>query len=626
MRNQPLKVLPAAAVLLLSGCTDPTTEVAPSLGGVGMAITVQGLQVETIDLNLWSDDVDPAVSRHRELDVSGPGATVSALEAGLPAGSYTVALSAMPVDDPATEVDESTVTCAGQVSDVVVTAGEVTSVEGLVLLCTLDGGQVQQAGGIHIVADVDYEEVGVCGDLLQALSIAPLSATVGQQVAIALSAAPGAQVAWEADHGVLAADGTSFTCPDVPGTYEIELTLTNEDGCEEQWSQTIDCHSPYAGECETLPTAFAFEGCGLRSPCVLTQSGCSFEAECRWRTFRGEALGANDFPFVSTRGDVCTGSVVDDQWVGSCTDSDGDSCEYTTVTDPDPVADCEKLPETISGVTACGVQHESCQVVQEGCRFQALCDDQVAYGGWVDDTDLGWWFRIDGSWFRCLGPLGDGGVVGSCIQSTRSGEPATCDNFSVGVEPIDLGDCPNLLQPDGFALEGCGFDGIHFAKERGCVWSISGEALSASGISAADNDYSFQTEDGRSCAASVIEGRLQGICQGAGESCAFNAPPAAAPTSCTTLPATIASTGCGDPFACSVFQDGCRFGAKCADGDAYLFGDVSATGVTFPGIDPGWECYAELNAEGTAMDGDCDLANADGTITQCGEPLQLTWP
>ena len=587
------------------------------LGKLALALTVEDRRVESVELSIHSEGLEPPVSRVRVLDVADEHATVSALEGGLLAGTYSLALAATVVDDPQTEYDESAIGCRGEVGGVVVEVGQTTQVQDVVLLCTKDGGKVQRSGSVELSASLAFEEINACGDLLETSRVAPLSTSVGGRIALSATPAPGAAVTWAAEHGNIAADGSSFICPEVPGSYTLQAKISDSEGCSEVLTQEVECRSAYTGECGELPAAFAMQGsCGQRSPCMIAQDGCRWEANCRGRSFWGEGVSEDSFPFVDLSGAVCSATLVDGELVGVCEAEGGASCDFNTMSQPPKVPYCAQLGGTVMDMTACGHTYEQCDVVQDGCSYQANCGGDMLTGSVVED-ELQWNVTVLDNDFRCSGPLSDGEVQGSCTQRGRGiAEPLTCDDYGGTVPLADLGACEASINPDGFVLTGCGFDGIHFAAERGCVWSIKGP-LTANGVATESNRYTFETETGQRCQASVVDGALMGSCQSATESCEFHEVTPARSEACFQMPKTVASNGCGGGMTCTVLQDGCEFAASCRGGLYGLAGDVTATGVVFPGITPVYTCVADVNEDGTALLGDCTRPNEDGSVSNC---------
>jgi len=589
------------------------------LGTLSVALSVDGYTVNSVQIDIDSEDLTPAVSRSRTLNVSDPRATVSATERGLPAGTYTVGLSANVVDNPETQLDESQIGCVGSVDGITVVAGVTTQVDDLVLLCTVDGGQTRVAGGITINAEVDTRSINQCPDLVQELFIGPLETSVNGSVDLATQLVDGATISWTAIAGTFDADGTQYTCPATPGTYTLTGSV-RRGTCRETVSQPVACHGSYTGTCDTLPTATVVRSsCGLNTICTVTQDGCDWQANCDGDLFNGEGQG-QEFPFVFPDQSVCTGSVVDGELVGSCTSAAG-TCDFASDSNPDPVWSCAALPREITNVTTCGVERETCEVIQEGCDFRANCGGgSTIISGYLEgDTVVQWDTTENGINLRCSGELADGALTGSCTQRGRVTNPVTCDDFSADVPPRDGPVCEETLPQDGFVLEGCGLDGGAFAFQRGCAWALRVGGTEYTGVAEGANAFVFTNADGQTCSASVEDGKLGGSCEGGGASCDFATVEPVPDPSCFQVPARVSSSGCDAEFDCQVVQNGCDIAASCAGGSVAFAGTATATGVTFPGLENN-VCVAELNEAGDALEGQCTRPDATG----CND-LVLSW-
>jgi hypothetical protein len=608
----------------LAGCSAENggSNDAPGTAGVGtlsVALTVDGYTVNSVQIDINSEDLAPPVSRSRTLNVSDPRATVSATERGLPAGTYTVGLSANVVDNPDTQLDESTIGCVGSVDGVAVTAGVTTQVNDLVLLCTVDGGQTRVAGGITINAEVDTRSINQCPDLVSDLFVGPLETSINGVVDISTQLVDGATITWSALAGTFNAERTQYTCPATPGTYTLTGAV-RRGSCRETVTQAVACHGSFTGTCDALPTSTVVRSsCGLNTICTVTQDGCDWQANCDGELFNGEGQG-DQFPFVFVDSSVCTGSVVDGELVGSCTGTNG-SCDYASDSDPDPVWSCAALPREITNLTTCGVTHESCEVIQEGCDFRANCGaGTTIIAGYLEgDTVVQWDTTENGINLRCTGELADDELTGSCTQRGRVATPVTCDDFSAEVPPRAGPVCEETLPAAGFVLEGCGLDGPAFAFQRGCAWALRVGETEYAGVASETNAFTFTNADGQACTASVVDGELAGSCEGSGASCEFATVEPAADPSCFLVPSNLSSSGCEAEFDCQVVQSGCDIAASCAGGSISFLGTATATGVTFPGLEDNI-CVAELNAAGDGLVGQCTRPDATG----CND-LVLSW-
>lgn len=613
-----------ATTLTALGCSqrDAMQAEASEAGSLDLALTVGGTYtIAAVEMTVRGEDAaNAAVVRERVINVSDPNATVSAREAGLPAGAYGVALEATLVDNPSTPVDESEAQCDGSVSGVLVAAGQTTNAD-LVLTCTLDGGQVILGGGIRVHAEAQVE-VETCTDLYTEAFVGSLGASVGSSVALSLTPVAGATVSWSATRGTVAADGSSYTCPATPGKYTVTAQLSNADGCADSFSETVTCHSAYEGDVGVLPSAFAWEGCALRSPChLLSQNGNEWTASCRGQLISGEATSATSFPFFYSRGSVqldCVAELSNGELVGSC-EGNGEFCSLNSNQSPSPDAKCEHLLD-LPSVTTCGDAEADCDAIQQGCTYQAKCADGTIRTGSVNGQTLVW--DVDdrattGQRYQCSGAIAEGAAAGTCTRRNGDG-PESCA-FAAEVNVLEFGSCSETLPTGGVLMAGCGFDGALFASQRGCVWEFVSPAGTFSGYASEDNVYTFTRADGSECTASVVDGKLQGTCGSGENNCEFGEAEPTVDESCFQLPDVVATRGCGfgSPTPFNVVQDGCTFYGFAPSRGVFVAGQNTSGGVTFPGISAGWVCTANVNAAGDALAGECKRENADGTVSGC---------
>jgi hypothetical protein len=608
-----------------------------SLGTLGLAVTLSGYTVNEVEIVIEGDDLELGVSRTRTFQVSDPNATISASEYGLPPGSYSVSLSAKVVDDPETAFEESDVPCVGRAEGIVVETGSTTEVNDLVLLCTQDGGLVQTAGGIRINAELETETINVCPDLFAGVLVAPLESSVNAEIAVATEHGDDVTVSWTANAGSFSADQSIYTCPEVPGTFNLEAEFVRDGACSQSVTEGVVCHSLYEGRSESLPTSFAIEGsCEFASPCQLTQEGNAWEMVCgtlAWRRtiLQGEATGENSFPFISPSGSVCSAEVIDGELLGSCEDSLGETCSFETDSQTDPSPLCPTL-SGLSAITTCTESYGSCELVQEGCAFLGKCDNGAGYIGGSVDSDGGLNISTsDGSInYRCGGSRVDGAVNGTCTQSGRGViDPLSCD-FSA-IAPIVPAACDASLPESGFVLQGCGFDDSCLAVQNGCAWRISCSNGSYEGLAQATNKFDFVGPEGGACTGSVVDGEFLGSCQKGDETCAFAPKAPEVDESCYQLRSELSSSGCGPNLKCKTLQNGCDFVAMCGGGE-FLQGTSGENGISFAGLN-GFVCEAELGENDDALYGQCTRLNPDNSISECrdlseqqGARLKISWP
>jgi hypothetical protein len=633
----------AALALGASACSYASEEGdAEDVGSLEAAITVSGLAINSVEVRIADEEATLDVSRVRTLNVTDPNASLTATEGGLPPGRYRVGLFAHPVDIPGTPLDESGVVCEGAVSGVKVEAGKVAQVPNLVLLCTVDGGQVQVAGGISIDADVAIKTVNTCGDLVAELSVAPLRTSVNESVKLDLvTSAEDVQVEWSARAGTVALDGTSYTCPAVAGTYAVTAKLSRADGCSQSFTQNVQCKNRYSGQCEPLPEAFGLSGsCSFgafpESPCSVQQDGCEFSMHCGGDEFGSSITGegkAGDYAFILPDGAVCTGSM-DGKLSGSCVSPQGQSCDFVAEDKPKTSPFCTELPvSALTELSDCGVSYSRCEFFQDGCLFQASCDDGKRHvGGEIIGDKLGWWSIRDGFYYECAGALDGGKLDATCEPWIgHAGVPLESCEVDANVVPREVAPiCDETLPAAGFKLQGCGFDDICFATQTGCSWSLNCGGQLKTGVTDLAGDFTF-THQGQDCVGRVQNGEFVGSCSSEGASCSFAPVPVAPPNNCFALPARMQSTGCGPSLDCVVVQDGCEWQASCNGGQIPILGTAEPTGIDFAGRN-GYSCYADLSPAGDRLLGNCSIAAPDGTTSSCfdltpvqGAPLAIKW-
>lgn len=607
------------------GCStrDGVTENETQLGELGLRLTVGGLTVSRVDLTISSEAGPVAVTRTRTFDVEDPNASISATERGLPPGSYALALTAQPVDDPATALDESEFPCAGAKAGVVVEAGKVTKVDDLVLLCTVDGGMVQTAGGISLDVDVQTELVNDCPDLVDGAFVAPLETSTGGSVQLAAEHAEGVSVVWTAAAGAVSADGSSYTCPGTPGSYTLQATFTRDAECKQVFTEQVTCHSSYAGSVEALPTAFGFTGsCNLTGPCQLSQDGKEWTAVCgsrpdRFSFLSGEAVAHNQFPFLASNGRVCSGEVVEGELVGTCTDPAGTSCNFATDSSPAQALACPIITE-LAELRTCGGNYEHCNVAQQGCNILAKCGDDYIGRNINTDGSIRVEEMVDSKLVRCEAPVVGSSASGTCKEVGAASNPVSCDFAAELVEAESA--CEETLPAAGFVLGGCGFDDLCIARQQGCVWEVACSRGIYTGTASGTDAFEFVGPGGAACRGSAANGEFVGSCGSEASACTFGPVAPEVDPSCIAVPESVSARGCGfgSHTGFEVVQDGCRFLGYAPSRGVYVFGDVTASGMSFPGFTQGWVCSVEQSAEvGDELWGNCERQNADGTVSQC---------
>lgn len=622
--NRTLGILLAGYGLFACSTRDGFVDDQAQLGELGLRLTVGGLAVSSVELTISSEAASVPVTRHRSFDISDPNASITATERGLPPGTYRVSLSAEPVDDPATAVDESELPCVGVKAGVVVQPGAVSKIEELVLLCTVDGGMVQNAGGISVEVDVQTDVTNDCPDLIEAAFVGPLETSAGASVQLVAEHAEDVGVVWSASAGAISVDGTVYTCPPTPGVYTLQATFTRDGECQQVFSEQVTCHGDHNGRAEDLPTSFAFSGsCNLAGPCQLEQDGKAWTAVCgsrpdRFSRLSGEAVAENQFPFLASGGRVCTGQVVEGEFVGSCTDAAGASCDFATDSSPSQTLACPLVGE-LSELHTCSGTYENCTVAQQGCNILAKCGDHYIGRNINADGSIRIEEYVDAKLIRCEAPVVGNSASGICAEvGSANANPTTC-SFSVQVVEAESA-CEETLTAGAFVLGGCGFDDVCIARQQGCVWEVACSKGIYTGTASSTDSFDFEGPGGAPCRGSAVNGEFVGTCGTGGSTCSFGPVAPETDPSCMTVPDSVSARGCGfgSHTGFEVVQDGCRFLGYAPSRGVYVFGDVTATGLSFPGFSPGWVCSAEQSAEfGDELWGNCVRENTDGTTSQC---------
>jgi hypothetical protein len=191
---------------------------------------------------------------------------------------------------------------------------------------------------------------------------------------------------------------------------------------------------PPAPTCEPLASGFAIEGCGFDTLCNVYQRGCLWEATCGDTVLEGRAEGSS-YEWTTEDGKECKGEVRDGKLAGFCKDGH-DRCHFKQK-DPVPSASCVTVPSNIS-VLGCELEGD-CQILQDGCQWQAACNDAaVYYHGLADETGISLITHISDAEFLCTAAVADGGLVGACTESLTEGsttEPLSCDFSAVPPTP-----------------------------------------------------------------------------------------------------------------------------------------------------------------------------------------------
>lgn len=198
--------------------------------GVAAAIIAPGVEVAAVTYVVTGNGVSPLTG---SIPLDQPGATISTQIGGLPAGTYTVTLSATSVS--------GSIVCTGSASfDVVL--GQTTPVD-LALICS----SANSGGTISVGLE---SSVSHCPNL-NAGPAAPFELMVGESMLLDVAAndvdTAGLAFSWYASSGTVTTPdqpSTTFACT-APGA--ALLTLTVSDGsCLDSEQFAIDCIDPGA--------------------------------------------------------------------------------------------------------------------------------------------------------------------------------------------------------------------------------------------------------------------------------------------------------------------------------------------------------------------------------------------
>lgn len=385
----------------------------------------------------------------------------------------------------------------------------------------------------------------------------------------------------------------------------------------------------------TIPEALSLTGCDAVGPlCTFTQDGDDLSANCGGLTYTGTLDADGDLTLVSEAETTDDGAEVVRKCDGSInrlgrvratcqvtTEVEGEanteSCQLRTDPQLLPSVECIELPSELQGLTICGGEADAelslgnCRVVQDGCEFQAECEDGTTFTGSATSTGI----RFDQTFpaladaetpaeggdpaftigeavsHRCsaqldgdtwvgecaAGRAGRGGTNTSVCAVEASGEAATtCDPISpLGEEQIFVLDgCENLKNgvdgEPGIGEPLCAF------RQNNCIWEIQcGRDLVFSGrVEPGETKLEWLLDTGTACEGSFTEsGEFTGVCAVPDLfSCSLGTKEAAPGSdSCPSAPIgePVTSRGCGngsgDAMACrELLWHGCDFMAICS--------------------------------------------------------------
>jgi len=414
----------------------------------------------------------------------------------------------------------------------------------------------------------------------------------------------------------------------------------------EWWRDHGGDHHP-SRRCEALPSDFYVEGCGFRTVCHTTQTGCDWQAVCN----RGEVVlsgtGAlSAIGFTTAAGYTCAATVDEGQVHGSCAlpipdggvseggATGGDAagapnggaspatCEFAT-REPMPTPSCIEVPNKLN-FAGCGVD-EGCTVAQHGCEWLASCGDQV-FGGTASDTGVSW---TNANSYRCSATLENGALAGTCQPPAAPGDAGTTSDSGAGAEACTLTAVPPLGTPpapicnelpSSFVLDGCGQEVPCQIDQRGCIWQASCGSMIFGGRGRG-REFSWVDEEARKCISLSVNGSFAGSCRGDDvRRCGFRGRDAVPSPDCINVPADVTVQGCGWDTPCAVIQDGCTWQASCNNGDISFGGSADALSLSW-NVGGRYPCTGAPAATG-GITGTCQNGSqqCDVTITPAASP------
>ncbi|HVW29995.1 MAG TPA: hypothetical protein VHC69_31755 [Polyangiaceae bacterium] len=556
-------------------------------GSVGLAITSpDGQLISSVRYTVTNKAGE--VVHNDVVNVSDPNSTISVTFSLVAATGYTISMTADSVQGGH---------CAGSATFDVV-KGSTTHV-ALSLAC----GAAADGNGVVVVnGTLDPSCPRVSTE-----TVAPLVTSVGGVLTLnGAASSSDAVLTWSATSGTIKSPNaatTTFTCT-APGTATVTLTATRGTTCVDSKRVDVSCVTP-------LPTSLVLTDCQATRVCQLEQQGTDWKAVCdAGATVLSGTVQGSTVAWHALDGSACTATLQNGHLNGTC-QSDAGTCPVSSA-DPLPSATCLTVPSQILS-DGCGSADTRCDVVQNGCTWQASCADGKVFGGTATATGLRW-TAADRSSCRTAasnGTLPAGTLSGTCTPPS-SNKTATACNFTLQ-RPADLPPDP-VCQPlaSSFVLDGCGFNTqyadtagspICRTTQNGCLWQTSCGDVSMSGR-ATDSTYTWTTSDGKNCTGTVTAGKLSGSCSDGTNTCAFQQRDPQPPQACQTVPPSLTIDGCGVQGSCVTVQDGCDWQALC-NGVVTYDGIATSTGLALLTHIDDAPFWCTLDIAGSAITGSC---------------------
>lgn len=392
-----------------------------------------------------------------------------------------------------------------------------------------------------------------------------------------------------------------------------------------------------------LPATLSLSGCttqGVGPLCTVQQAEGTFTANCGGTKLTGTVSKDGSVSLVKPETTSATGAKVNTSCTaklafgklsGSCTEQVGavgetapSSTQCTLSSDPVVQASfaCLELPKTLSslvlckeGTTAGGttVDAGACNIVQDGCNFQAECGSGVTLVGTVSATGVAFKQKLK-ALADAVTPAGGtpaflkGAEVDHSCTATVDGQKLTgscgagaagrgTSNTSVcaveGMSAVVADSCAPLTPSAGeflFVLDSCdplknGIEGnpgigepVCAIRQNNCIWEVqcgSEPTLHFEGRLSPTGERKLQWKlaTGTPCEATVsASGKVSGKCQVPNQpACPLaSKSPVAGGAACPAVPPGVDYwvRGCGatneDHFSCAAaVQHGCNYMSAC---------------------------------------------------------------
>lgn len=446
----------------------------------------------------------------------------------------------------------------------------------------------------------------------------------------------------------------------------------------------------------TLPSVLSLNGCEETGPgplCSVEQDDDDFTANCGGTIFTGTIDEEGAFSFenedaaTSCSGELRLGRLRATTCVSMVTgetSTEEVSCDLNSDPLVLPGFECLELPSTLTDVVVCSegadqdgetINAGNCSVIQDGCSFQAVCEDGVVLSGSVSETGVSFnqelvaladaevaepaegeepeapaFVKGDVVSHSCsatiegtslagecgAGRLGRRGTNTSvCAVSGTGDAVAACEPLAPSLDHLFVLDSCELLKDGEGATPGIG-EPVCSYRQNNCVWQLQcGREIKFEGkLAPTDSKATFSLAAGTPCEVAFdATGKMTGKCTVAGEAaCNLKSKTAQPDASCDVFPEEEAlwARGCGDGggsrLECTSFlQHGCNFMGACAfAGPLTVAGEVLAAADTdsgrnrleFSGIGD-WACHAE---QATADDIENDARVEGEWFGDCESP------